>query len=173
MRTFISIKLPTKILMQIEEIQEKLPEFTGKITELKNLHLTLKFLGEVSSEEIEKIKVKLSEIRFSKFEAEIKDIGFFDNSNRGIVWLGITNCENLQKEIDDSLEGLFQKERRFMGHLTIGRIKKIQDKKNFIENLKKIQIPEMFFIVERFYLMESNLKKEGPEYNEIEKYNLN
>ena len=43
MRTFISIKLPPKVLMQIKKIQENLPEFSGRKTELKNLHLTMKF----------------------------------------------------------------------------------------------------------------------------------
>jgi 2'-5' RNA ligase len=173
MRAFISIKLPVKILMQIKEIQEILPPFIGKKTELKNLHLTLKFLGELSSEEINQIKLKLGEIKFNKFEAEIKDLGFFDHSNKGIIWLGITNCNSLQKEIDNSLEGFFSREKRFMGHLTIARIKKIQDKKDFLSNINKIKIPKIFFIIDKFYLMESKLKKEGPEYDEIEKYNLN
>ncbi|MGY4884700.1 MAG: RNA 2',3'-cyclic phosphodiesterase [Nanobdellota archaeon] len=173
MRTFISIKLPTKILMNIKEIQEKLPEFLGKKTELKNLHLTLKFLGEVSSDKIEEIKLKLRNIKFNRFEADIGNIGFFDNPTQGIIWLGISNCNSLQKEIDNSLEKLFNNEKRFMGHLTIARVKKINDKKKFLESLKKIEIPKMFFIVDKFYLMESMLKKEGPDYKNIEEYDLN
>jgi 2'-5' RNA ligase len=173
MRAFIAIKLPPKILMEIKSIQENLPFFSGKKTELKNLHLTLKFFGEISSEKIEEIKFKLRKIKFNKFESEIKDIGFFDNPERGIVWLGITDCENIQKQIDNSLEGLYEKENRFMGHLTIARTRKISDKKKFTEDLKKIKISKMFFVVEKFYLMESNLKKEGPEYNIIEEYFLN
>jgi 2'-5' RNA ligase len=175
MRAFISVKLPPKILMQIKNIQENLPEFSGKKTELKNLHLTLKFLGEISSEDIEKVKIKLGEIKFNKFEAEIKDIGVFDKGKegRGILWLGIPNCENIQKEIDNSLEGIYQKEQRFMGHLTIARIKKIQNKKKFIEDLKKIKIPKLFFSIDKFYLIESKLRSEGPEYKVIEEYNLN
>jgi len=172
MRAFIAIKLPPKILMEIKDIQENLPFFSGKKTELKNLHLTLKFLGEISSENIEEVKLNLRKIKFSKFEAEIKDLGFFDNPERGIVWFGITNCENIQKQIDNSLEGLYKKENRFMGHLTIARTRKIPDKKKFTEDLKKIKISKMFFIVEKFYLMESNLTSEGPRYDEIEKYNL-
>jgi RNA 2',3'-cyclic 3'-phosphodiesterase len=172
MRTFIAIKLPTKILMQIKEIQEALPEFSGKKTELKNLHLTLKFLGEIPFEKAEEIKSKLSKINFSKFEPEIKECGFFDKQERGIIWLGITNFENLQKEIDNSLEGLYERENRFMGHLTIARTRKIPNKRKFISDLKKIKIPNMFFIVDKFYLMESDLKEEGPEYKVIEEYFL-
>lgn len=175
MRTFISIKLPPKILMQIKDIQAALPDFSGKKTELKNLHLTLKFLGEVSSEGIEKIKLNLRKIKFNKFEAEIKEIGFFDKGKEegGILWLGITNCGAFQNEIDNSLEELYVKEKRFMGHLTIARVKNIIDKKRFNDTLAKINIPKMFFIIDKFYLMESYLKKEGPEYKIIEEYYLN
>ena len=174
MRAFIAVKLPPKVLMQINKIQESLQEFEGNKTELKNLHLTLKFLGEVSCDNLEGVKTNLRKIKFNKFEGEIKGTGFFDKKDgRGILWLGITNCENLQKEIDDSLEGMFKKENRFMGHLTIGRVKKVVDKKKFVEDLKKINIPKISFIFDNFYLMQSRLKKEGPEYTIIEEYNLN
>lgn len=178
MRTFVAIKLPTKVLMNIRGIQEKLPEFFGKKTELKNLHLTLKFLGEISSEKTEEIKERLGKIKFEKFEARIGEIGVFDNKKpekpkrRVIIWLSLTNCENIQKKIDNALEGLYEKEKIFMGHLTIARAKKIKNKKKFIEELKKIDIPKMFFITEKFYLMESNLTKEGPEYTVLDEYKL-
>lgn len=178
MRAFIAIKLSPKILMEIKGIQENLPFFSGKKTELKNLHLTLKFLGEISSEKVEEVKSRLRKIKFNKFESEIKDLGFFDNRTSDkfdrqiVIWLGITNCEKIQEEVDISLEGLYKKENRFMAHLTIARVKKIRDKENFIQCLKKINVPKMFFTVDRFYLMESNLTSEGPRYDEIEKYNL-
>ncbi len=173
MRTFISVKLPPKILWSIKEIQNSLPEFSGKKTEIQNLHLTLKFLGGISFEKVEEIKLRLRKIKFPKFEAEIKEIGFFDNKNQGVIWLSLTNCDALQKEIDRTLDGLYEKERRFMSHLTIARVKKIKDKKKFLDLLKKIEIPKLFFIVDRFYLTKSDLKKEGPEYTDLEKYNLN
>jgi len=60
MRAFISLELPEEIKKEIVKIQNKLPEFIGKKTEKQNLHLTLKFLGEVGEEELEKIKKKLN-----------------------------------------------------------------------------------------------------------------
>lgn len=172
MRTFISIKLPPKILIKVKEIQDSLPEFSGKKTEIKNLHLTLKFLGEISSEKLEEVKAKLQEIDFFNFEAELKEVGFFDNPNNGIVWVSLSNCENLQRKIDALLENLFARERRFMGHITIARVKEVKDKRSFIENLKKIKVPKLFFIVDKFYLIESQLNKEGPDYITIENYSL-
>ena len=173
MRAFISLKLPPKILFKIKGNKEILPEFTGKKTELKNLHLTLKFLGGISPEKLEEVKLILERIKSEKIESEIKEIGFFDNVKYGIIWLGIFNCEGLQKEIDSALESIFKKEKRFMGHLTIARVKRTDDKRKFLEELKKISVPKMSLIVDKFYLMESELKKEGSEYRVLEEYKLN
>ena len=71
------------------------------------------------------------------------------------------------------MEGLYEKENRFMGHLTIERTDKILDKKQLMENIKKINIPKRFFIFDKFYLVCSKLKKEGPAYTVLEEYNLN
>ncbi len=172
MRIFIGLKLPPKTLMQIKEIQDKLPVFQGRKTELKNLHLTLKFLGDVKQDKIQEIKNRLKNVEFEGFESSIEDMGIFDKKKgKGILWLQITGCESLQKKIDDALEGIYTKENRFMSHLTIARIKNLgENKKKFIEELKKIHLPKTFFINENFYLIKSKLKKEGPEYSLLEEY---
>ena len=143
---------------------------TCKIIDGENLHLTLKFLGEVDEKKLEKIKNKLRKIKLKLFESEIKDIGMFSDR---IIWLRITNCNELQKQVDEVLGDMFEKENRFMGHLTIARVKEIKDKKKFRDNIKKIKIPEMKFIVENFNLKKSKLGRPGPVYEVIEKYNLN
>ncbi len=172
MRCFISIGIPENIKKEIKKIQEQLPDFIGKKTETENLHLTLKFLGEISEEKIKLIKEKLKKIKIAKFETEINSIGVFSEKVIKIVWMHLTNCDELQKEIDDSLKDLFKPEQRFMSHLTIARVKKIKSKKEFLEKLNKIKIPKMNFIVDEFKLKSSALKKEGPVYGDIKVYNL-
>ena len=173
MRTFISIEIPEEVKKEIVKIQKSLPEFQGKLTEEENLHLTLKFLGEVDEEQIEKIKEKLREIKFNKFETEVDSIGVFSENFIKIVWLHMTNCEELQKQIDEALENMFEKEDRFMSHLTIARVKNIKDKKKFLEELKKMKIDKMKFSVSSFNLKNSILTKEKPVYEIIEEYSLN
>ncbi|MDO8529029.1 MAG: RNA 2',3'-cyclic phosphodiesterase [Nanoarchaeota archaeon] len=169
MRTFISIQIPEEIKKKIIEIQ--LPDFVGKKIEKENLHLTLKFLGEVSKEQIETIKERLRKIHLKKFAAKITEAGVFNENFIKIIWLNIENCEGLQKEIDEVLFGLFEKEKRFMGHLTIARVKFCEDRKKVIEEIRKIKTSEEFN-VESFELMKSDLKREGPVYEILEKYNL-
>ena len=190
MRTFIALDLPAEIIREIKKIQKELPEFIGKKTESENLHLTLKFLGDVSEEKVEQIKECLKKIKLSprddsskddtavpsgepqKFQVSIDSIGVFSKKVIRIVWLHLTNCDALQKEIDDSLKGLFKPEERFMSHLTISRVKNVENKKEFLEKLKKIKIPKINFMVENFKLKSSTLKSEGPVYEDIEIYNL-
>ena len=154
MRTFISINIPEKIKRKIIEIQDKLPEFVGKKTERQNLHLTLKFLGEVSEERAEQMKEELKKINFPRFESEIDSPGVFNENFIKIIWLHMTNCGELQKEIDNALSEFFSKEDRFMSHLTIARVKNIKDKRRFLEQLKKVKIPNMKFAVEDFQSVE-------------------
>jgi len=170
MRAFISIDLLDNLKKEIAKIQDKLPEFEGKKTEIENLHLTLKFLGWITDEKAGKIRKILKKIKYPSFETEINSIGMFDDR---IIWLNIPGCEQLQKKIDEKLFPLFEKETRFMGHLTIGRIKHLQDRKKFREKIAKIKFKPLKFRIEQFRLKKSTLKRSGPIYEDIEIYNLN
>jgi len=175
-RTFISIELSENVKKEIEKIQEKLPEFKGKKTELENLHLTLKFLGEIDDWKIEEVKKRLKTFSSSPpthpFETGLDKIGVFSEEYIRIVWVHLTNCEELQKEIDKVLDGLFEPEKRFMGHITIARVKNVEDKEKFLEDLKGIEIKNVKFKIDKFYLKESKLFPEGPRYFVIGEYDL-
>ncbi|MEM4605742.1 MAG: RNA 2',3'-cyclic phosphodiesterase [Candidatus Pacearchaeota archaeon] len=172
MRVFICLEIPKEIKKIIKKIQEDLPEFEGKKTEEENLHLTLKFLGEVNSEILKKIKESLSKIRFKKFKAKLGKIGVFDDNFVRIVWIKVENCNDLQKEIDENLYDIFEKERRFISHLTIARVKKLKNKNDFLRKLELIEFSKNDFLVDSFYLKESILTKEKPIYTNLGVYFL-
>ncbi len=173
MRTFISIDMPEEVKKEIKKIQNSLPEFYGKFTEPENLHLTLKFLGEIDEEKIGEVKKRLREMKVEGFEAEIDSIGVFSEKFIRIIWLYLSNCNDLQKEVDEKLKDLFEPEKRFMSHLTIARVKKLDNKKYFLDELGKIKIPRIKFRVENFKLKKSILTKQGPVYENIGEYFLN
>jgi len=175
-RVFVGIKLGEGIRQEVKKIQDKLPEFIGKKTEIENLHLTLKFLGEVDEEKLDKVRESLRNLKFEKFEVSLVELGVFSEKFIRIVWLGVDKKNEdlwkLQEKIDERLKELFEEERRFMGHITIARVKKVENKKKFIEKINGIEIKKLKFDVNRFYLIESKLKPEGPEYKVIEEYRL-
>lgn len=172
MRCFISVSIPEEIKLKISEIQNNLPDFTGKKTERENLHLTLKFLGEINEEKLKAVRDKLKKIKFKKFESQINSIGIFSENFIRIIWLHLTNSEELQKKIDDSLKEIFKPEERFMGHLTIARVKEIKTPKEFLRKLDQIKIPKLKFLIKSFSLIQSDLFPEGPKYTVLENYKL-
>jgi 2'-5' RNA ligase len=177
MRAFISIKLSDDAIFEIKRIQTELKNsglFEGKLTEEKNLHLTLKFLGEVSEEKVEEVRNRLRKIKFKGFKAKLGEMGVFSQSFIRIIWIKLEGqgVFDLQKQIDEALGGLFDKEFRFMGHITIARVKKVRNKSKFFEFLNKINVKEVEFKVTSFKLMKSELFPNGPRYNCLEEFSL-
>jgi len=173
MRTFISIDIPDNTRKELRKIIDSLPEFLGKKTELENLHLTLKFLGEISEETYKEVKKRLELVKFNSFVGEIDSVGFFAPNYIRILWLHIKGAEELQKEIDSCLNGLFKPEKIFMSHLTIARVKGVKDKKKFIEEINKMKISPINFKVDSFKFRKSTLRPQGPLYETLEEYNSN
>lgn len=174
-RTFICVEFPDEVVKEIARVQSEVGKikFQGKLTEVGNLHLTLKFLGGIDNEKLEKIKEKLKRIEFDEIEARLGEVGVFDfRGNPRIVWIKVNGKEvfELQKKIDSALKGLFEPEERFMSHLTIARVKYAKDKKGFDDKIKSIKTKEIKFKISEFKLKSSELKKLGPIYKDIEVY---
>jgi len=175
-RAFIAIDFPPEIIKEIARIQNilKKKQFTGKTTELENLHLTLKFLGEISLPTLEKVKEELSKIKLKKFEASPGEAGTFSYRKKPrIVWIKINGKEifELQLAVDLAMEKCgFVKEERFMSHLTLARVKYVKSPSDFIEYVKNLSVREFKFEVEGFKLMKSELKMVGPVYETLKTY---
>jgi RNA 2',3'-cyclic 3'-phosphodiesterase len=176
LRAFIAIEFPDEVVKEIARLQGLLgnKKFTGKLTELGNLHLTLKFLGEISGEKLEEVKKALSEIKFGKFEAGLSWAGTFSfRKNPRIVWvkLGGKGVFDLQASIDAALEKIgFAREERFMSHLTLARIKYVKDKQDFVDYVDGLNVKKIKFEVSDFKLKKSDLKISGPVYTTIGEY---
>ncbi len=172
MRCFIALDLPREAIKRIEEIQELIQKknlFIGKFTESENLHLTLKFLGEISEEQVQEARKKLQEIKFNEFDASLGEVGVFSKRSLKIVWVKLNGkgVFDLQEKIDRVLSDLFQPETRFMGHITIARVKKVFDKETLVKYLKDIKIKDLKFKTDKFFLKKSDLKPEGPTYEDL------
>lgn len=172
MRCFIAINLPKETKKRISKIMKDFQEKGIKKVEEQNLHLTLKFLGEVNEKKIEEIKQILEKINYKKFEVSLKNFGFFPNDNFiKVVWIGIEKGRKeiieLQKKIDFGLKDLsFKPETNFEPHLTIARIKFLKNKKEFLKKVSELKFEDNFS-VSNFDLMQSFLKPGGPVYKKI------
>jgi len=178
MRAFISIELPENVKAGIFHTFEKLKGSgfcSGNFVEKNNLHLTLKFLGDISEEDAEKIAQKLSEIDFRKFAAETGEISFFPNEDYvKVIWVELVSKEifGIKKIIEEKLSeiGIPKEEREFSSHITVARIKNIKDKVKFAEKIKDLKSEKYFFIIDELSLIKSELTKEGPKYKVLKNF---
>lgn len=173
MRAFIAIELPEEIKDYLKELQKELMGI--RVSFVKDFHLTLKFLGEVDEFTLEKIKNKLKEIKFEPFSLKLTNIGVFPNESYiRVVWVGAEpeqKVVELQKKVENSLfDFKFKKDYEFKAHLTLARVKFIDDKTAFVDKIKKLEVKPLEFEVSSFSLMKSTLTGEGPVYEELEKF---
>jgi len=174
-RCFVALDLSREAINEIKRIQELIKKqnlFTGRFTEPENLHLTIKFLGEIEEEKIEKVKEKLKTLRFPSFEAEIGEVGVFSKNFIKIIWVHLIGAEKLQQEIDKILKDIFEEEQRFMSHITIARVRYVGDKNALLDYLESVKPEKIKFKVEKFFLKDSQLFPEGPVYSDIDEYKL-
>jgi len=170
--------MPDEVVKEIARVQEEAGKkrFDGKMTELENLHLTLKFLGEIDKKKIEEVREKLAGIKFDEIECALGEIGVFSHrGNPRLVWVKVNGkgIFELQKKIDLELKGMFELEERFMSHLTIARVKYVKDKKGFVDYIKGIGVKKIKFKVGKFYLKRSELKSPGPIYSDLAEFVVN
>lgn len=133
-RTFIAISLPGSIHQRLDEtihqIQGQVKTNAARWVAARNIHLTLKFLGEISSQNLQALieMLKTEAPRTAPFEVKVGGLGAFPSSRRPrVVWVGVEAPPvllALQKAIDNGAQrlGYAPEDRPFSPHLTLARI---------------------------------------------------
>jgi 2'-5' RNA ligase len=176
MRSFIAID------MENEEILQALKELSRveadiKLVRPENLHITLKFLGEIPEDKIEDIcrAMEASFSGYAPFEVSLEGMGAFPSLKYiRVIWIGFgENRERLiemQEALEGNLKGLgFRPEKRgFDPHLTLGRVKSPRGKeelRDFLTNNRGRRFGP--FLVDRVKLKKSVLTPKGPVYSTL------
>jgi 2'-5' RNA ligase len=189
LRSFIAVDFPSEIIQKIEEIikffKTQTPEKALKWVSTNNLHLTLKFLGEIPEGRLDQIKTILSEslINRSTFTIGIKGLGMYPNKrNPRVIWLGITNEDSLidlHKSLDQALQtaDIEPEKRKYSPHLTIARVRRGTNQdtiKNIGDTLSQFKVDSLGNIpVEEIILYQSELTPKGPIYTPLMSKPLN
>ena len=170
MRLFIGIILPKEIRDEIYEVMSLFSRNVAKIKWIakKNLHLTLKFIGEVDDKEFLAIEKLLENLNFKSFEVNLNEFGVFPNlMNPKVFWINLfpeKKVIELQQKVDSELLGFISKDQIFVPHITLGRIKLVKKKNELVEEIKETKIEKKRFKINHFCLIESKLSKDGPKY---------
>jgi len=132
-RAFIAMDLDSKIKRSIQNIQEQLCQASCDINWVKpeNVHLTLKFLGNIQEDKIPEIIQKLISLtgRFPPISSQLTHLGMFPDTTRPkVLWIGLTQEQTFQDlaayiEQDLLSLGFLPENKKFHPHITIGRLK--------------------------------------------------
>ncbi|MCK4859856.1 MAG: RNA 2',3'-cyclic phosphodiesterase [Candidatus Omnitrophica bacterium] len=183
MRLFIAITLNPEIQKELNSLQERFVSFEGiRWIKSQNIHLTLKFLGEVNEQKISLIKQAMQKAGkgISPFSANFVGLGVFPNLKAPrVIWIGIASEKEvviIQQRLEKELEifGFSPEKRKFQPHLTLGRVKLLQDKKGFTKEIKELEQVSLSskLSVDKIELIKSNLSPEGAVYSSVHKCRL-
>jgi len=180
MRTFIAIELPSQFTSQIDQLQQALRQTKADVSWVKpqNVHITLKFLGEVNEEKIEEVyrATEKSVAGVTNFQVSLKGLGGFPNMKRPrVIWVGLEKGKEVLAQLGPKVEEGFSKigfpkeNRPFTPHLTIGRVKSPKNLELLASEIGKTSFKTEEFVVKEVVVMKSTLHPAGSIYTPLKK----
>jgi len=184
-RAFLAIEPAEDILQELSRLQEKLKrEISGRIswTKPQGQHLTLKYFGDISAEDVKNIcsAVENRIASVSSLNLKIEKLGVFPDARRPrVLWFGVSGDGKklllLQKQLEADFEGIGfpGEDRPFRAHLTLGRIKEPHGLTGISEALTKHNAYAAgVFECRQLILFQSNLLPQGAVYTKLAEFTL-
>jgi len=179
-RTFIALELPPSVISLLDKVQEDLKSMRlqAKWVRPENIHLTLKFLGNINPGDIDKIGRAMIDAvdDFAAINLVARGVGVFPGIKRPrVIWVGLGGQIQLlfavQRVLEENLAALgFKKEKRpFKGHLTLGRFKQTVDPNTIRQIIREYaNLYSEEFTARRIILYKSDLKPTGAVYSQLQ-----
>lgn len=178
-RCFIAIELPPEIHQKLGLVIERLSQrkIGVRWVRAQNIHLTLKFLGEIPHSKVENVIriLKIEAQRFKPFNIQVEGLGIFPNARRPrVVWVGVKappDLSNLYMGIEAACKtiGFPPEGRDFSPHLTLGRVQQSatpDEVRRLSEVVENDTVGSLGGVsVEGLSLFRSDLKPGGAEYS--------
>ena len=174
-RLFVAIRPPEAIRDSLIDAMADSPELRWVGDE--QLHLTLRFIGEVERPLADDLALALSRIRSEPFELSVAGVGLFEQRSRGTLWVGVQPklpVAALAAKVDRACvaAGLEPEHRAFHPHITLARGNRhsAAAAQAFLNRNRTLATPP--FAVTSFILYESHLSRHGPHYEEVASFPL-
>ncbi|MBC7113500.1 MAG: RNA 2',3'-cyclic phosphodiesterase [Candidatus Methanomethyliales bacterium] len=175
-RAFLALDISEEVRREIGEFEKEIDSVGAdiKLVEIENLHVTMKFLGEIDPNTVEKVYDVMSGLREEKFVMKVEGVGVFPNWRMiRVVWVGIGDGREriikIQRELDSGLAELgFERERDFVPHITVGRVRSPRNRDRLVQVLEKYRGHSFgSCVAERLVLKMSKLTPKGPIYSDL------
>lgn len=184
-RTFCAIELSAEVQERLAEhaqqLRQKNPKASASWSKPENVHLTLKFFGNVPTQNVTQISAAGSRVasEFSSFQIRIGGTGVFPRRSRPqVLWIGVEDSSgrlsDLQQRLEEEFarEGFAKEDRGFRPHLTIARLRRPEDARQLAEDHIQTKFGFIELPVNEFVLFRSELSPKGSIYTVISKHAL-
>jgi 2'-5' RNA ligase len=182
-RVFCAVELPAEVRNQLEEhilkLRKAVPDVAASWSRVENIHLTLKFFGNVALDRIEVISAAASRAvaEFSPFPIGVCDTGVFPRPSRAqVLWIGVSDSSGklsaLQERLENecAAEGFSKEDRVYRPHLTIARIRRPEGGRRLAETHLQMDFPRIDIDLTELVLFRSELSPRGSKYTAISKH---
>ena len=183
LRTFIAIELPpdvrARVAQHIKQLRRQLPDVRASWSREDNLHLTLKFLGNVPVADIPKVSdaVERATKTVSSFQLTFSGCGAFPPRGRpSVLWIGAQGFglqalhAALEQELSD--QGFPRESRPFHPHLTVARLRHSQDAQPLAELHQNLGFTPIALDVLEVAVFRSELLREGSRHTVLSRHSL-
>ena len=190
LRLFIALPLPAEVERELDRLLDQLRPKSDNVkwVPAKNIHLTVKFLGDTDEKIVAKITSAIDEVaaQYQPFESTLDRIGAFPNLRRPrVIWIGGSepiadpsggnaDAARLARDIDHRMRKLrFEKEKRsFKPHLTLGRVRQGRRVDELADYLQTFELKTIPLTLDRVVLFKSTLTPQGAIYDRLHEAKL-
>jgi 2'-5' RNA ligase len=184
-RTFCAIELSeyarAQLADHVKQLREASPDASASWSRPENVHLTLKFFGNVPTESLAKISAAASRVvdGFSPFQIRIGGTGVFPRPSRPqVLWIGVEDPSGRLSEVQRRLqeecsrEGFAKEDRAYRPHLTIARLRRSDGARKLAETHLQTKFRAAEVSVTELVLFRSELSPKGARYTAISRHSL-
>ena len=184
-RMFCAFELPQTLRDSINDhaqrVREAVPDAAASWSRPENVHLTMKFFGNVDQAKAPVISAAAARVvkEFSPIQIEVGKTGVFPRPSRPqVLWIGTEDSSGallkLQQRLEDefALEGFTKEDRAFRPHLTIARIRRPQNADRLAQIHLSLQFSNVALRLDELILFRSELSSKGSKYTPISRHRL-
>lgn len=184
-RMFCAFELPESVRTRIDDharrVREAVPDAAASWSRPENIHLTVKFFGNVDQAKAPLISAAAARVvkEFSPIQIEVGKTGVFPRPSRPqVLWIGVGDSSRALSEFQQRLENEFAREgfpkedRAFRPHLTIARIRKPHNANALAETHLSLEFAPVEVTLRELVLFRSELSSKGSKYTAISRHRL-
>lgn len=184
-RMFCAVELPEEVRRQLQDhildLRKQIPDAAASWSRVENIHLTLKFFGNVAIDRIPSISAAASRVvkEFSTFSIVVGNTGVFPRPSRPqVLWIGVSDpigrLSALQERLENecAAEGFPKENRAYSPHLTIARLRKPEGARRLADTHLQMQFNPTEVELNELIVFRSELSPKGSRYTAISKHQL-